>query len=378
MISKDPYVASCLWLLVAAFSVTSAGFGQPLVEGEVKAVDITVNAFDPPNVDSVVAATHPVGRTGASFVRLHFDRIQDRSNVRYRIVISDDKGTPLAELARDEFGTREQLWTGVLPSDRVIVKVVAESRPEGLSFRISQVVIQKRGRVLLSIKKPDDSEQLLETHDENLIAAAAAVAKLAYVEGSEAKSCTGFLLDSRHLLTNEHCVATRETCETAVAIFGFVRRLDRTVSPGVGYRCLRVVKADWRLDAAILELDRPPGLDQPTGLELEPRPLQTREPLVLVHHAAGEPLKVTRRHCRVEAPVLPGRSTPTDLGHFCDCSSGSSGGALLSARSNRVVGLHHWGFEDGVKDTKNQAVRMQELKAFIAVALQPPDSETGD
>jgi V8-like Glu-specific endopeptidase len=57
----------------------------------------------------------------------------------------------------------------------------------------------------------------------------------------------------------------------------------------------------------------------------------------------------------------------TDFGHSCDTIQGSSGSPVLDS-NHRVVGLHHWGFDDYGPDAwkrTNRAVRMAEIRGAI-------------
>jgi V8-like Glu-specific endopeptidase len=47
--------------------------------------------------------------------------------------------------------------------------------------------------------------------------------------------------------------------------------------------------------------------------------------------------------CVVDDPAYYGYGQGTDVSYFCDTEGGSSGSPVLSAVTNKVVALHHFG-----------------------------------
>jgi V8-like Glu-specific endopeptidase len=83
------------------------------------------------------------------------------------------------------------------------------------------------------------------------------------------------------------------------------------------------------------------------------------ESLVLIQHPAGEFKQVSIADCRVAGVSRTGvAAAGTDFGHLCDSLGGSSGSPVVDGQTGRVVGLHHWGFEEGAANPVNQAVHI--------------------
>jgi V8-like Glu-specific endopeptidase len=161
-------------------------------------------------------------------------------------------------------------------------------------------------------------------------------------------------------------VADEKTCKTAVAVFDYELDGNKAVTSGPSYSCRGVVGVSNDLDAAVLELEGTPG-EAPRGfLRMAPQVAQRNDRLVLIQHPAGQPKQVSRKNCRVETSVAPGRAPAVDFGHICDTESGSSGAPVLKSDELTVIGLHHRGFDLwGRWSKENRAVHANRLSEFV-------------
>jgi len=129
---------------------------------------------------------------------------------------------------------------------------------------------------------------------------------------------------------------------------------------GREFQCKEVVQADPGTDFALVRVVPRNGGDSLRPVPLWSRITKTNEPLVIVQHPACVPKQVTQApQCKTINPSIPGSDGKAgkDFSHVCDTSSGSSGAPVFDTW-NRLVGLHHRGFEREAEkcDMVNKAI----------------------
>lgn len=199
--------------------------------------------------------------------------------------------------------------------------------------------------------------------------------------------CTGWLVGPRHLVTNQHCVASDATedltetkpfdqyrtdlCgqggslrirfdhQTASAVAGYTRPSDTI------YRCKRMVLAAFAYDLAIIELDREvPASHKPLRIASSFTP--SGQQAFIIGHPGGTPKKISYRNrtgstyapCVAYPSRYPEAADGSDdphphhvrknanqFNHTCDTIGGNSGSPVLDANTLEVIGLHWSGWK---------------------------------
>lgn len=188
---------------------------------------------------------------------------------------------------------------------------------------------------------------------------------LAYLDGMTPRVCSGFVINSTMVMTNDHCVNTAAKCATATIVFDYLNVGGGNIM-GQQRRCVSVKDSLEVLDFAVLELDQPVanGVNAVALAETDAMPgVQT----FLIQHPGGEHKQLSETGCRPIDMGVPGldATQTTDFTHRCDTLGGSSGSPILvaagegDARRLCVTGLHHLGFQDDSDfSTKNRAVKI--------------------
>lgn len=167
-----------------------------------------------------------------------------------------------------------------------------------------------------------------------------------FADQIEPGTCSGTLIDDRHLMTAGHCMAAPEDCAESVWVLGFryeaagaLAQLDANDV----YRCESVVAYfdNDIVDHAFVRLDRPVIGHSPAPVRAE-EPLAYGTPLVLIGHPNGIPMKIDSGG--VVTSTFAGGLTAT-----VDAFAGSSGSGAFDGEG-RVVAILRAGGDDYVAD----------------------------
>ena len=295
-------------------------------------------------------------KTGSDYLRFHFVNFSNPGSETFTLTIKDGQGKQVIEYNEDTVPGSD-FWTPLVFGGRALIQVTADPVPQSLQFTLKEMAYQTNGGVWESIIDDDEREHIIDYKDDaDITRVAKAVAKLSFFK-DDFYVCTGFMINNNQLMTNHHCVATDEVCETTMVVFGYQLDENDNRVHGKQYACKKVVDANYKEDYSILELHGTPG-DEWGTLAFSAVGLSDSQDLYIIQHPAGEPKQISKINCRVAGPKLDGRGTDTDFGHVCDTMGGSSGSPVLS-EDHKVVGLHHFGVGQAQFWNKNRAVRAE-------------------
>ena len=165
-----------------------------------------------------------------------------------------------------------------------------------------------------------------------------------FADQIEPGSCSGTLIDDRHILTAGHC--TDGVCDpTSAWVLGFRYVADgvlATLTSDDVYTCARVVayRDDAEADYAVVELDRPVVGHTPAVVARHTSPLAVGTSVTLIGHPEGIPEKVAPNGTVVD-------TGPVQLTATVDAFAGNSGSGVFDTQG-RVVAILDAGNDDYV------------------------------
>jgi lysyl endopeptidase len=165
--------------------------------------------------------------------------------------------------------------------------------------------------------------------------------------------CTAWRVGPRNrMFTNNHCASSTYDVRRTEVWFNY------ECAACEGFDVLRTTKvwgehlvaSDPTLDYALFAVRDFGAIGRFGYLELDPRQVSRGEPLYIPQHPRGMPTMIAMHdpdersgQCAVDDPSYYGYDVGTDVSYYCDTEGGSSGSPVLSAQTNRVVALHHFG-----------------------------------
>ncbi|SMD07492.1 trypsin-like serine peptidase [Lentzea albidocapillata] len=178
--------------------------------------------------------------------------------------------------------------------------------------------------------------------------------------------CTAWRVGpNNRMLTNEHCFTSTSGIEVW---FNYqCPTCGGTASAAVTkVLAAQVLKYSAALDYTLFTVNNFAAISSFGYLELDARVPAVGEEMYIVGHPAGKLKKLSLRdnnngggYCVVRAVRVNGSSSQSDISYMCDTEGGSSGSPVLSRRTHKVIGLHHFG------GCPNQGVRIDLVAAQI-------------
>ncbi|GAA0482546.1 hypothetical protein Ade02nite_66450 [Paractinoplanes deccanensis] len=312
---------------------------------------------------------------GASYVKLHFARIQmlpgdyvtvsnadgtesyrydapelsDRDTGRWAMSVTGD--TAVLEMHRgpaDPLRLNDLLGTLGVDVDRVargFSRSEQQKRPE------EQLTAPGRTGREESVCGSDTSADAVcyRSSDPVAYTKSKAIARL-LINGTEL--CTGWRIGTQNrMLTNNHCfTSTSEAYETEVWFnYQCARCGGYEVYKPTKVWGSKVLATDRVYDYTLFSVSNFAAVQKFGHLTLDTaRPARNQE-LYVPQHPAGEPTRIAGSlgeqagNCSVTNPAYDGYAAQSDVAYFCDTEGGSSGSPVLSRKTDKVVALHHFG-----------------------------------
>lgn len=317
--------------------------------------------------------SYRLDQAGGRQLQLELTDISVPADADFRIEIRDAAGQVVDELTRERLAGRSSYLTNAAFGPTIRLDVFGPNAG-GLNFNVSSVFFFRSGFEIESIIGDPQLEHLAVYDGDHATVVGqvrGAVAKLTFLKLKNGKrrrfTCTGFMIASDLMVTNEHCVNTPAVCGTATAQFGYALTAFGNTPPVDQYRCKEVVTTSVKHDLAMLQLEKPAGERWGT-LRFAAADPAMDDRLFIIQHPNGEPKQISDIDCKVVGIPAPGRAPNVDLAHACDTLGGSSGSPVFNI-AGEVIGLHHWGrSRSGTYKNANRAVRGTEVRSAL-----PPD-----
>ncbi|MBV7393358.1 trypsin-like peptidase domain-containing protein [Mameliella sediminis] len=188
--------------------------------------------------------------------------------------------------------------------------------------------------------------------------------------------CTAFIVDTEHLVTNNHCIPGIDGVGVQAAQFvvGYVDAAhpDKAEKFQVGLEPLETSAA---LDYSVLRVFGDPSARYGKVLLANADP-DPSEFLWIIGHPQGQAQHISREGCAAGDPPV---STEGKVVHTCDTLGGNSGSPVFRISDRQVVALHHagdnrTGFNFAIPMTRI----LQESQILKAAApVSPPEPPKG-
>ncbi len=202
--------------------------------------------------------------------------------------------------------------------------------------------------------------------------------------------CTGWRVTPQNFFfTNEHCITSQAELESMEFWFNYQRPNCGAGDPSTDITIVtgdQFLIDDDNLDFALITLDDFAAVQSFGHLNIDPRPAILNERIYIPQHGAGHPKEFgiesdldSTGLCAVQHTAAVGwTNEPTDIGYFCDTTSGSSGSPVIAASNHRVIAIHHFGttanpvcHANGDGSGLNRGVRFEEIWPLVAPFLPP-------
>ena len=268
-------------------------------------------------------------------------------------------------------------WTDIFPLGRVRMVLVTGDGPVAPSSVLVIDSIAYQGTGIIAYSAHEGSQLIginAPTVPDAVRRLAGPIAFLVFSKGGRNAVCTGFLIDTDLLMTNEHCINSAETCRSLTVAFGYESD-SAGIQIGKQYRCLRFepLLSSYELDVTVIRLNGNAG-DEYGKVDLSRTTTDLSGPLLIIQHPGDIPKEVSIESCAMSAAPVDGRGPATDFTHTCDTAEGTSGAPILGVDGN-FRGLHHFGFKDDDSDiwSENRGVEGGLIRNWLADALAATD-----
>jgi hypothetical protein len=291
----------------------------------------------------------PVAEPNATGLRFHFAVSAQTPKPTWAIRIADQNDRTVWTYVAPEVPSND-FWSDETPSGNATVELYSVDEGNVPRIAIDRLVAMTPPVKPRAITEPDDRLPI-GTQSTLLQERGRSVARIRFVgDDGVAYVCTGFLVASDLLITNQHCIRNEAEMRSGLADFDF----DNVTAKPVTFRFRSLVLTNPSLDYTLLRIRGAPKRAPLAIRAVAPEKDQT---LVIIQHPGGEPKQVSIAGCLVKDTKIAGiGGAATDFGHLCDTLGGSSGSPVQDERTGDVIGLHHLGFLPDSVLPVNQAV----------------------
>lgn len=170
-------------------------------------------------------------------------------------------------------------------------------------------------------------------------------------------TCTGFLINSDTIMTNNHCVANSSNAVGVTATFRYENKPKET------FACDQFVMTDMGYDFTLLKCKNSPGTKYGwVGLS-SGKPTVNSDIYVIQENCDY----IQDIHCTIDKYIAYGDILDVgsyDVSHNADTLPGSSGSPIFSNSTNQVIALHNAGGTENGQPT-NFGVPMSTIRSKI-------------
>jgi hypothetical protein len=308
---------------------------------------------------------------GSQWLRAQLSIRGSHDNEAWTIELSDKNGVVEQIIHSDQItaAAKPQMWTDLLVGSTFTLKVMSTANLDGLSFCLDSINFPQDNLEDKSlIGNIDDRQDLVLAFGlaSRYYKYGRSVALIRFQDtlngnGSES-NCTGVLISPTLVATNNHCIGSQSSIDTATITFGY----ETNGQPSPPLKVIALAATNVNLDYSLLSI---PTVNYPFA-KISTKDLARATKLILIQHPSALPKKIAVKKCRVEEVRALGRET--DFFHLCDSSGGSSGSPVMEESTGVVFGLHHLGVSDPkTKDFHNLAVYFSEI--FKDLKTRYPD-----
>jgi lysyl endopeptidase len=311
------------------------------------------------DVNELVSDGHPLTLTypGASYVKLHFNRLLLWPG-EY-VTVTDKSG---GQVSTYRFGFSGR-WAMSVDGDTAVVT---------LTGRLAHVLVDKVARGFTAAEQAKQAEadqarwaaavaamgstgcptaQLAGAvcYQDTNPAAYRGSRAVAYVLIGGTELCTAWRVGpNNRLLTSHHCFASSEDARDVEVWFGYACPVcgGRTAAPPVKVSGDAVLATDATRDYTLFTVKDFGSIAGFGYLTFDTRQPGPNERLYIPQYPDGAPLSIAEDAtggCAVDQPAVDGYAAGTDVSYRCDAAAGSSGAPVISALSDKVVAMHHFG-----------------------------------
>ncbi len=183
--------------------------------------------------------------------------------------------------------------------------------------------------------------------------------------------CTAWRVGpDNHMITNNHCFDSSAIAKKTEVWFNY-QHLNcgdsgNQKAKGNGIKVIAdsVFDTSSSLDYTLFSVSGFNKIKQFGHYGLDINPQVKGQRIYIPQHGSGKPKELaitsdlnSSGFCEVVKTT--GRGVDTDAGYKCDTIGGSSGSPVLSAASNKVIALHHYGNSTNCTSKLNRGVRME-------------------